>query len=131
MKGFKKFYFWGLFLLVLLSFNSIYASTNYVFFSVNGDTTLKTTAVQGDTMSWGANCAVGAQLYWQIWIDLDSNGVPDAGDKLLFELKQIEAEKTKVNVFGVPNLFRIKVKKGEVLVDIDKLLLQLKTILPQ
>ena len=84
MKDFKKFYFWGLFLLVLLSFQSSYALTNYVFFSVNGDTTLKTTAVQGDTIGWGSNCAVGAQLNWEIWIDVDSNGVPDSGDKLLF-----------------------------------------------
>lgn len=59
-------------------------------------------------------------IFWSCW-----------GDKLLFELKQIEAKKTKVNVFGIPNLFRIKVKKGELLVDLDKLLLQLKTILPQ
>ena len=85
MKSFKKFYFWGLFLLVLLSFQSSYGLTNYVFFTVNGDTTLKTTAVQGDNFSWGSNCAVGAQLYWQIWIDTDSNGVPNAGDKLLFD----------------------------------------------
>jgi hypothetical protein len=53
------------------------------------------------------------------------------GDKLLFELKQIEAKKTEVNVFGIPNLFRIKVKKGEVLVDLTKLLFQLRAILPQ
>ena len=59
-------------------------------------------------------------IFWSCW-----------GDKLLFELKQIEAKRTTVNVFGIPNLFRIKVKKGEVLVDLDKLLLQLKTILPQ
>ncbi|HVP35363.1 MAG TPA: hypothetical protein VMT04_00070, partial [Terriglobales bacterium] len=85
MKVFKKFYFWGLFLLVLLSFSSIYGTTNYVFFSVNGDTTLKTTAVQGDTISWGANCTVDAQLNWQIWIDVDSNGVQGTGDKLLFD----------------------------------------------
>jgi hypothetical protein len=85
MRDFKKFYFWGLFLLAFLSFNSIYASTDYVFFTINGDTTLKTTAVQGDTISWGANCAVGAQLYWQIRVDEDSNGVVDAGDKLIFD----------------------------------------------
>jgi hypothetical protein len=85
MKNSKKFSI--IFFLLFLFFNSqnIYALTNYVFFSVNGDTTLKITAVQGDTISWGANCAVGAQLYWQIWIDTDSNGVPDAGDKLLFD----------------------------------------------
>ena len=85
MKGFKKFYFWGLFLLVLLSVQSSYGLSNYVFFTINGDTTLKTTAVQGDSISWGANCTVGAQLNWQIWIDVDSNGVQDSGDMLLFD----------------------------------------------
>ena len=85
MKDFKKFYFWGLFLLVLLSFQSSYGLTNYVFFTVNGDTTLKTTAVQGDTFSWGSNCAVGASLYWQIWIDTDGDSILNPSDKLLFE----------------------------------------------
>lgn len=86
MRAFKKFYFWGLFLLVLLSFQSSYGLTNYVFFTVNGDTTLKTTAVQGDTFSWGSNCAVGASLYWQIWIDTNNDSLlNDPGDKLLFE----------------------------------------------
>lgn len=65
-------------------------------------------------------CSLFNMIFWSCW-----------GDKLLFELEQIEPEKTTVNVFGVPNLFRIKVKKGEVLVDIDKLLVQLKTVLPQ
>jgi len=59
-------------------------------------------------------------ILWSCW-----------GDKILVELKQIEEKKTKVNIFGIPNLFRIKVKKGEVLVDPDKLLLRLKAILPQ
>ena len=85
MKDFKKLYFWGLFLLVLFSFQSSYALTNYVFFTVNGDTTLKTTAVQGDTFSWGSNCAVGASLYWQIWIDTDGDSILNPSDKLLFE----------------------------------------------
>jgi len=59
-------------------------------------------------------------FFWSCW-----------GDKLLFELKQIEGKKTKVNVYGIPNLFRIKVKQGEVLIDLHKLLLQLRAILPQ
>ncbi|MFH0931143.1 MAG: hypothetical protein V1890_04335, partial [Candidatus Zixiibacteriota bacterium] len=85
MKDFKKFYFWGFFLLLLLSFQSSYALTNYVFFSVNGDTSLSS-MVQGDTLSWGAYCATGAQLYWQIWIDIDQDSILDnPGDKLLYE----------------------------------------------
>ena len=85
MKNFKCFIFWGLFLFLLLSFQTSHALTNYVFFSVNGDTSLSS-MVQGDTLSWGANCATGAQTYWQIWIDIDQDSVLDnPGDKLLFE----------------------------------------------
>jgi hypothetical protein len=85
MKVFKKFYFCGLFLLVFFSFQSSYGLTNYVFFAVNGDTSLSS-MVQGDTLSWGANCATGAQMYWQIWVDTDSDSLlDDPGDKLIFE----------------------------------------------
>jgi len=85
MKYLKSFCFLGVFLFLLLNFQPGYALTNYVFFSVNGDTTLNS-MVQGDTLSWGANCAVGAQLYWQIWIDIDGDSLlDDPGDKLLFE----------------------------------------------
>ena len=85
MKNFKCFIFWGLFLFLLLNFQTSHALTNYIFFSVNGDTSLSS-MVQGDTLSWGANCAIGAQTYWQIWIDIDQDSVLDnPGDKLIFE----------------------------------------------
>lgn len=85
MKNLKCFIFWGLFLFLLLSFQKSHALTNYVFFSVNGDTSLSS-MVQGDTLSWGANCATGAQTYWQIWIDIDQDSLLDnPGDKLIFE----------------------------------------------
>ena len=54
-------------------------------------------------------------ILWRCW-----------ADKLLFEVKQIEKNKTKVDIFGLPNLFRIKVKKGEALTDINKVLSRLK-----
>ena len=54
-------------------------------------------------------------ILWRVW-----------GDKLLFEIKEIEKNKTKVDIFGIPYFFRIKVKKGEQLVDLDKLVSTLK-----
>jgi hypothetical protein len=47
-------------------------------------------------------------------------------DKLIFDFNLVDENRTEVNIFAVPNLFRIKVKKGETLVDLDKLLSQLK-----
>jgi hypothetical protein len=64
-------------LLLLSAFQPAFAVTNYVFFSVNGDTT-RTSLVQGDQLSWGANCDVGATLTWQIWLDLNLNSSIDS-----------------------------------------------------
>ena len=47
-------------------------------------------------------------------------------NKLIFDFNLVDENRTEVNIFAVPNLFRIKVKKGETLVDLDKLLSQLK-----
>jgi len=85
MTNLKWFIFWGLFLFLVLSFQTSYGLTNYMFFSVNGDTGLGS-MVQGDTLSWGANCATGAQTRWQIWIDIDQDSLlDDPGDKLRYE----------------------------------------------
>ena len=60
-----------------------FAVTDHMVYSVNGDTT-KTTMVQGDSLGWGSNCAVGAMLYWEIWYDLNGNAViNDPGDKIV------------------------------------------------
>jgi hypothetical protein len=73
----------GLLLFVLLSFQTAMAVTNYIFFSVNGDTS-RTSITQGENIAWGANCAVGATLTWEIWIDLNANSVIDpASDMIL------------------------------------------------
>ena len=64
-------------LLLLVAFQPAFAVTNYVFFSVNGDTT-RTSLVQGDQLSWGANCDVGATLTWEIWLDLNLNSSIDS-----------------------------------------------------
>jgi hypothetical protein len=54
-------------------------------------------------------------LLWRCW-----------ADKLLFEVKQIDEDKTKVDIFGLPNLFRIKVKEGEAITSIEEITSRLK-----
>lgn len=56
-------------------------------------------------------------LIWQCW-----------SDKLIFEIKEVDENRTKVSIFAVPNLFRIKIKKGEKVADPHKLVSQLKLI---
>jgi hypothetical protein len=100
MKNLKCFVFWGFFLLLVLSFQTSYALTNYMFFSINGDTGLSS-MVQGDTLSWGANCAIGAQTHWQIWIDLDQDSILDnPGDKLLFEFSIADGDTSNKDAPG-------------------------------
>jgi hypothetical protein len=67
----------------LLIGQSASATTNYVFFSVNGDTS-KTSMVQGDNVGWGANCGVGDTVTWEIWVDLNNNSVIDDPGDLMF-----------------------------------------------
>lgn len=69
-------------LLTMTSFSPALALTDYVFISVNGDTSA-TTVVQGDQMSWGSNCAVGADVQWEIWADLNLNSIIEEGSDYL------------------------------------------------
>lgn len=69
-------------LLTMSSFSPAFALTDYVFISVNGDTSA-TTAVQGDQLSWGSNCAVGANVQWEIWADLNLNSIIEEGSDYL------------------------------------------------
>jgi hypothetical protein len=69
-------------LLLFLFYQPALATTDYVFFSVNGDTSANS-IVQGDNVSWGANCATGAQVTWEIWVDLNQNYVIDSGSDLM------------------------------------------------
>lgn len=55
-------------------------------------------------------------ILWKCW-----------GDKLLFEVKCIEENRTTIDIFAIPNLFRTRAKKAEKPADLDKLLYQLKT----
>ncbi len=59
------------------------ALTNHIIFAVNGDTTA-TSLTQGDGFAWGANCAVGATVVWEIWYDVNNNSaIDDPGDILV------------------------------------------------
>lgn len=69
---------WALILVtyLMLSGHEVVAVTDYIFFEVNGDTTAPA-MTQGDTLSWGANCDVGTAVRWEIWFDINNNGVID------------------------------------------------------
>ncbi|MFZ1684559.1 MAG: T9SS type A sorting domain-containing protein [Candidatus Zixiibacteriota bacterium] len=70
-------------LIVLVLPVSAAAVNMHVVFSVNGDTT-KTSMVQGDSLAWGTDCSIGANLIWQIWYDVNGNGsIDDPGDRLV------------------------------------------------
>jgi hypothetical protein len=58
--------------LLFLSFQLAFAGTNYLFFSVNGDTS-RSDMTQGDNVGWGSNCSVGALVTWDIWYDANAN----------------------------------------------------------
>ncbi|MEZ5357282.1 MAG: dockerin type I repeat-containing protein [Candidatus Zixiibacteriota bacterium] len=60
-----------------------FAVTDYVFFVVNGDTT-SPALTQGDTLAWGANCDLGSAVRFEIWYDVNSNGIiNELGDVIL------------------------------------------------
>ncbi|MCH9025139.1 MAG: hypothetical protein IH931_07375 [candidate division Zixibacteria bacterium] len=62
-----------------------HALTDYIFFSVNGDTT-SPALTQGDTLSFGANCDTGSTVVFEIWYDANSNSVIDASTDVLLEV---------------------------------------------
>ena len=47
-------------------------------------------------------------------------------DKMLFEIKSIKDDVTRIDISLIPNLFRIKVKKNEKLADINQIISFLK-----
>jgi len=50
------------------------------------------------------------------------------GNKLLFEVREINDSKTRVDIFGIPAFFRTRIKKGEKVIDLDKLVWDLKSL---
>lgn len=92
MKHCKWIWFGALLALVMLATTPAQAVTDYVFLSVNGDTT-NNVAVQGDSIGWGANCEIGATIAWQIWYDADSNETTgDAGDRILLSFATTDGD---------------------------------------
>jgi len=74
--------------LLVISGQSVFAVTDYIFFSVNGDTTLST-MTQGDVFFWGANCDIGATVNWEIWFDANLNSSIDPTMDLLLTSENI------------------------------------------
>ncbi len=64
------------------------APPDYIFFSVNGDTTVSS-MTQGDEFYWASNCDVGATLNWQIWYDVNGNNVIDTASDVLLNSENI------------------------------------------
>jgi len=48
-------------------------------------------------------------------------------DKLVFEIRRVEAVKTQVETYAVPNLFRFRTNKNEEAIEVKKLASQLFT----
>lgn len=65
-----------------LLIQSARADFNYIFFSINGDTTLSS-MTQGDEFGWGSNCELGASIEWEIYYDLNNNSVIDKTTDIL------------------------------------------------
>ena len=94
MKHCKWIWLGALPALLMLATAPALAVTDYVFLSVNGDTT-NSVAVQGDSIGWGANCEVGATIAWQIWYDADSNETTgEPGDKILLAFTTTDGDTT-------------------------------------
>ena len=55
-------------------------------------------------------------ICWRCW-----------SDKLVFEVKEIEKTKTRINVYAVPNLLRLKVGQNEKIVELKELISRLFT----
>jgi hypothetical protein len=63
-----------------------------------------------------ARCLIGPinMVLWRCW-----------NDRIVFEIKRIDAANTRVRVFTVPNLFRFKVEKNERPIELNDLVSQL------
>jgi len=59
-----------------LFFGQMAFATDYIFFAVNGDTAVSS-MMQGDELTWVANCGLGETVNWEIWFDANSNSAID------------------------------------------------------
>jgi len=75
--------------------------------------------IEKEDMSRGeivARCLTASlnMVFWRTW-----------SDKLVFEIKRLNAAETQVKVFTVPNLFRLNVEKNEEPIELNNLVSQL------
>ncbi len=75
-------------LLIVFINQPVLAATDYLFFSINGDTTL-TSMTQGDELGWGSNCDSGATINWVIYYDANTNSIIDPGTDALLTSENI------------------------------------------
>lgn len=62
----------GMLVIMLLAYQPAFALTDYIFISVNGDTS-GSSVTQGDFIGFGCNCAVGADISFELWLDINHN----------------------------------------------------------
>lgn len=65
-------------------------STDYVYVSVNGDTSAGS-MVSGDTLAFGCNLT-GRGVWWEVFIDLDHSGDVSSQDKFLVGFRQVDQD---------------------------------------
>ena len=68
--------------LFILAVGQAFALTDHIVLSVEGDTSA-VSMVQGDQLSWAANCGVGATLTWEIYYDINADSVIQEGQDYL------------------------------------------------
>jgi len=78
----------GLLIITFFCGQPVFAVTDYIFFSINGDTTLSS-MTQGDEFFWGSNCDLGATVNWEIWYDANSNATIDPSLDVLLTSENI------------------------------------------
>jgi len=63
-----------------------------------------------------ARCLTSAMnmIFWRCW-----------SDRLLFEVREIDATRTRVSVYAIPNLLRFKVGQNEKIVELKALISRL------
>lgn len=75
--------------LVLLGPFSVCA-TDYVYISVNGDTSAAS-MTSGDTLAFGCNVS-GRGVWWEVLVDLDLSGDVSPPDKFLLGMRQVDQD---------------------------------------
>ncbi|MCK5127253.1 MAG: dockerin type I repeat-containing protein [candidate division Zixibacteria bacterium] len=79
-----------------------FAVTDYIYFTVNGDTAMPA-LIQGDSLSWASNCDVGSSVYWEIWFDANANSVIDEETDLILEATTVTDGDTSTDVNPIPD----------------------------